>query len=73
MSPNEREWGSFTSEVKEIDHKVRNQRMMIANVVDEIDDLSKEVVRLRAQIKTSIVAISVGTTGGIWLIEMVIR
>ena len=36
MSPNEREWGSFTSEVKEIDHKVRNQRMMIANVVDEI-------------------------------------
>ena len=73
MSPNEREWGSITSEVKEIAHKVRNQRMMISNLVVEIDDLSKEVIRLRAQIKTSIVAISVGTTGVIWLIEMVIR
>ena len=73
MSPNEREWGTLTAQVKELDHKVRNQRMMITTLVDEVSDLRSEIVRLRIQIKTAIVVLSVVISGMIWLIEVVMR
>lgn len=73
MSPNEREWGTLTAQAQELDHKVRNQRMLISALVEEVGDLRSEIVQLRIQIKTAVVVLSFVISGVIWLVEVVVK
>ena len=73
MSPNEREWGTLTAEVKEMHHKLRNQKMVIDSLVADTQVLSAEVARLRIQIRTSVMVLSVVITSMLWVVEVVMR
>tara|TARA_R110002020_G_scaffold68553_10_gene179367 strand:- start:653 stop:874 length:222 start_codon:yes stop_codon:yes gene_type:complete len=73
MSPSEREWGTLTAEVKEMHHKMRNQKMVIDSLVSDTQLLSGEVAKLRVQIRTSVMVLSVVITAMIWVVEVILK
>ena len=71
--PTEREWGTLTREVQEIRHDLRNSRMVIDSLVEELGELKGDFQKMRTRIATSVAAVVVvsGVLG--WALEMFVR
>ena len=71
--PSEREWGTLTREVQEIRHDLRNSRMVIDSMVENLAELKGDFQKMKTRIATSIAAIGVGAGVVAWALEMFIR
>jgi uncharacterized coiled-coil protein SlyX len=71
--PSEREWGHTTAQLKELEHKVRNQKMILDGIVEESHELRSEIDRLRLQIKTVLTVLGAVITSLVWLVEVSLR
>ena len=66
--PTEREWGQTIAELKQLEHSLRNLKMVVESLFIDSAELRAEVAKLRVQIKTvlSVVAGACGVVG--WLV-----
>lgn len=71
--PSEREWGTLTREVQEIRHDLRNSRMVIDSMVENLAELKGDFQKMKTRIATSIAAIVVVSGVVAWALEMFIR
>ena len=71
--PSEREWGTLTREVQEIRHDLRNSRMVIDSMVENLAELKGDFQKMKPRIATSIAAIVVVSGVVAWALEMFIR
>jgi hypothetical protein len=52
--PTGREWGSITTEVEKLSHDLKNMKLAISLMSDEIDALESTLTALQAKIYTTI-------------------
>tara|TARA_R110000751_G_scaffold90967_1_gene178370 strand:+ start:1337 stop:1570 length:234 start_codon:yes stop_codon:yes gene_type:complete len=52
--PTGREWGTITAEVEKLSHDLRNMKMVVNAMSDEIDALENSLSTLQAKIYTTI-------------------
>jgi len=71
--PTEREWGTLTREVQEIRHDLRNSRMIIDSMVENIAELNGDFQRMKTRIATSIAAVVVVSGIVAWALEMFVK
>ena len=69
--PTEREWGQTLAELKQLQHSLRNLKMVVESLSGDSIELRSEVSKLRVQIKTvlSVVAGACGVIG--WLVGVI--
>lgn len=51
--PTGREWGAITTEVEKLSHDLRNMKMVVNAMSDEIDSLENSLSTLQAKIYTT--------------------
>jgi len=71
--PTEREWGTLTREVQEIRHDLRNSRMIIDSMVENIAELNGDFQRMKTRIATSVAAVVVVSGIVAWALEMFVK
>ena len=71
--PTEREWGTLTREVHEIHHDLRNHRMVLDSVVEDLARLKSDFQRMKTRIATSVAAVVVVVGVLAWALEMFVR
>ena len=71
--PSEREWGTLTREVQEIRHDLRNSRMVIDSMVENLAELKVDFQKMKTRIATSVAAVVVVSGVVAWALEMFIR
>ena len=71
--PSEREWGTLTREVQEIRHDLRNSRMIIDSMVDNLSELKGDFQRMKTRIATSVAAVVVVSGVVAWALEMFMK
>ena len=71
--PTEREWGTLTREVQEIRHDLRNSRMVIDSMVENISELNGDFQRMKTRIATSVAAVVVVSGIVAWALEMFVK
>ena len=71
--PTEREWGTLTREVQEIRHDLRNSRMVIDSLVEDLGELKGDFQKMRTRIATSVAAVVVVSGAVAWALEMFIK
>jgi predicted RNase H-like nuclease (RuvC/YqgF family) len=54
MTPTDYEWGTIESKVKELEHKIRNIKMIVDLLDDENEELRANVSRLKVEIRTAL-------------------
>jgi hypothetical protein len=71
--PTEREWGTLTREVQEIRHDLRNSRMVIDSLVEDLGELKGDFQKMKTRIATSVAAVVVVAGVVAWALEMFVR
>jgi len=71
MSPSEREMGTITTKLEQVDHKQRNMRMILDSVVEDAHLLKAEVARLRIVLRTTLSVLAVTMAALAWVVELI--
>jgi len=71
--PTEREWGTLEREVMEIRHDLRNHRMLLDSVVEDLSSLREDFQKMKTRIATAIAAIVVVSGIIAWAAEMLLK
>lgn len=57
MTLSEREVGELQERLRQLEHKVRNDRQMLSLLEGEVDDICSKLTALKVQVYTSIAAL----------------
>jgi len=71
--PTEREWGTLEREVKEIRHDLRNYRMILDSLSEDLARLREDFQKMKTRIATAIAAVVVVSGIIAWALEMFLK